>query len=175
MNLQKKSVIKSKGFTLIELLIAITIVAILSTIAVSSYISSQAAARDGKRISDLQDIKDAIYLMKTSAGKITDTVNNANGFFWNAWANAADNATYGMNASGDESSMNKNLVRGGYLKIPVKDPKCPSTGLCTGWDDYFISVVDDSTFTISARLERAKTMPDLGCVPQTGYNYCVSQ
>lgn len=51
---------KSKGFTLIELLITITIIAILSAIALVSYSAFMKNSRDAKRQSDLKFIQSAL-------------------------------------------------------------------------------------------------------------------
>jgi prepilin-type N-terminal cleavage/methylation domain-containing protein len=50
------------GFTLIELLVVISIIGVLSSIATVSYKSARAHARDAKRVSDTQQIKDALEL-----------------------------------------------------------------------------------------------------------------
>lgn len=49
-----------RGFTLVELLVAISIVTILSTVGLVTYTQAQANARDGKRISDIQEIQKAL-------------------------------------------------------------------------------------------------------------------
>lgn len=53
---------RSKGFTLIELLIAISILAIISTVAVVSYSQVQLSARDSRRKSDLRALQTALEL-----------------------------------------------------------------------------------------------------------------
>jgi len=49
-----------KGFTLIELLIAISIIAVLSTLAMITFANFQKNARDAKRQSDLNIVKSAL-------------------------------------------------------------------------------------------------------------------
>jgi len=51
---------KRQGFTLIELMVAISIVAILSTIGLLIYSDAQTIARDGKRRGDLQELQKAL-------------------------------------------------------------------------------------------------------------------
>lgn len=58
----------SPGFTLIELLVAITILGILSTIALSSFRSSQIRSRDAKRKSDLKQIANALEMFYSDKG-----------------------------------------------------------------------------------------------------------
>lgn len=53
-----------RGFTLIELLVTITIIAIMATIGVTAYSTSQASARDGRRRSEVEQIGKAIELLK---------------------------------------------------------------------------------------------------------------
>lgn len=57
--------ISKKGFTLIELLVAISIMAILSAIAVVSYSGITAKARDSQRIKDLEAIKQGLELYRS--------------------------------------------------------------------------------------------------------------
>jgi prepilin-type N-terminal cleavage/methylation domain-containing protein len=51
-----------KGFTLIELLVVISIIALLSTLAVVSLNSTRAKSRDAKRITDIKQIQTALEL-----------------------------------------------------------------------------------------------------------------
>lgn len=60
---------KQRGFTLIEILVSIAIVAILTTIAISTYSNAQKIARDGKRKSDLNAIATALEIYKSRNGR----------------------------------------------------------------------------------------------------------
>ena len=51
-----------KGFTLIELMVAITIIAILSTIGYVTYSHAQLAARDARRKNDLRSVAEALTI-----------------------------------------------------------------------------------------------------------------
>ena len=51
-----------QGFTLIELLVVISIIGILSTLAVVSLNDARAKARDAKRISDIKQVQTALEL-----------------------------------------------------------------------------------------------------------------
>ena len=79
------------GFTLIELLVVATIIALLTTIAVVSFTSTNQRARNGKRKADMEQTRAALELYKSDdsagAGKypagnsytnMTSTLNAAN-------------------------------------------------------------------------------------------------
>jgi prepilin-type N-terminal cleavage/methylation domain-containing protein len=53
---------ETKGFTLIELMVAITILAVLATIGLTTYTKAQQTARDGKRKDDLRSVATALEL-----------------------------------------------------------------------------------------------------------------
>lgn len=55
---------KKRGFTLIELIVTITIIAILSVIAVVNFSEANRKARDTKRMSDLEKIRIALELFR---------------------------------------------------------------------------------------------------------------
>ena len=55
------------GFTLIELMVAISIVAILTTIGLAAYSTIQGNARDAKKKGDIDAIANALEINKTSS------------------------------------------------------------------------------------------------------------
>lgn len=59
MNMKNKK-IKNKGFTLFELLVSISIIALLTAIAVVSFGGVNKKARDSRRISDMEKIRIAL-------------------------------------------------------------------------------------------------------------------
>lgn len=59
---------KKSGFTLIELLVVSTIIMILATLGMVSYTSASRSARDGKRKSDMETIRQALTLYKQQFG-----------------------------------------------------------------------------------------------------------
>lgn len=58
----------SKGFTLIELLVVIAIIALLSTVISGPISQARAKARDSKKISELQAVKQSLDVYKESNG-----------------------------------------------------------------------------------------------------------
>lgn len=75
-----------KGFTLIELLVVISIIGILSTLAVVSLNTSRAKARDARRVSDLKAVSTALEVYRDEhddhivdlASNWSETINNIN-------------------------------------------------------------------------------------------------
>ena len=63
---------KKRGFTLIELLVAVSILAILSAVGLSTFIGAQKKARDARRKADLKAIQNAMeqYYMDYSTYNI---------------------------------------------------------------------------------------------------------
>lgn len=53
---------KKSGFTLIELLIVIAIIGILATVASVSLVQARRRARDTKRVSDIQQVRNALLI-----------------------------------------------------------------------------------------------------------------
>jgi len=58
----------SKGFTLMELIVSISVIMILTTAGLGSFISAQKKARDGVRKSDLEQIQKALGLYANDFG-----------------------------------------------------------------------------------------------------------
>lgn len=64
---------RSRGFTLIELLVAMTIVAVLIGVALVSYQGIRKSARDGKRRSDLEQVRSALEMRRADCGSYPAT------------------------------------------------------------------------------------------------------
>lgn len=60
--------IKEAGFTFVELLVVITIIAVISGIAMASFSSTNANARDSKRKGDLEQIRAALEICRAESG-----------------------------------------------------------------------------------------------------------
>jgi general secretion pathway protein G len=56
------------GYTLIELLVVISIIAILSSLAMVAYQASRKSARDGRRKADLEQIRSALEMYRSDKG-----------------------------------------------------------------------------------------------------------
>lgn len=63
---------KRKGFTLIELLVAMTIIAVLSGLALVSFQGARKSARDGKRKADLEQIRSALEMCYSGDNEYPD-------------------------------------------------------------------------------------------------------
>jgi general secretion pathway protein G len=66
-----------RGFSLIELLVSVTIIAVLTTIAVVSYSSVNKRSRDVKRKSDIEQVRSALEMYRSDIGQypaILDTL-----------------------------------------------------------------------------------------------------
>lgn len=61
------------GFTMIELLVVATIIIVLTTIGLVSYSQANQNARNGKRRSDLETVRQALVLYRTDNGTYPDT------------------------------------------------------------------------------------------------------
>ena len=59
---------KNKGFTFIELLVVMTIIGVLMAVGVTSFSVANKKGRDGKRKSDLEQIRAALELYRVDVG-----------------------------------------------------------------------------------------------------------
>lgn len=116
----------NKGFTLIELLVVATIITILSAIGLVSFVNAGQGARDAKRKSDLETVRQALVLYRSDEGTYPAGAGGAAGY----------------------STAISALSSGSYISSPTPiDPKDDIT--------YYYSYSSDTlTFSLSATLEK---------------------
>lgn len=105
-----------KGFTLIELLVVISIISLLSTVALTSVNSARMKARDMKRLSDINQLKNALEVYYAqhghypSTGSITTTL--------------CDPGCVGVNTNSTATAnWIPDLVAEGYMSALPQDPR----------------------------------------------------
>lgn len=59
---------REKGFTFVELLVVITIIAVISAVAMVNFASTNANARDSKRKSDIEQVRAALEICRAESG-----------------------------------------------------------------------------------------------------------
>lgn len=110
--MNKKS---AKGFTLIELLVVVSIVSLVSSVAMYSTASARAKAEDAKKRSEVHQVETAISVKKTSTGKVPKNYNCAGSYCAGGNGTAvALEGTQAFNASMQE------LVNEGYISAIPK-------------------------------------------------------
>ncbi len=118
---------KNKAFTLIELLVAISIIAILTAVVITSMSSSRPKARDAKRVSDVAQLQLALeqYFDRNNVYPVS--------------------SNYGTGGPGLTA-----LVTGGYLSSLPKDPQTNTS------DNYITYVSSPSSYdyVLKVQLER---------------------
>lgn len=65
---------KQRGFTFIEILVVVTIIAVISGVAVATYTTTNRKARDSRRRADLEQVRSALELCRSEAGQYPATV-----------------------------------------------------------------------------------------------------
>ena len=96
------------GFTLIELLVVISIIALLSSIVLTSLNSARAKARDAKKREEIHSIQAALYLYYDANGRMP-TQHDPN----------ADSDT--------QANFLDDLITAGFLKTKPVSPTSPTT------------------------------------------------
>ncbi len=137
---------KRNGFTIIELLVVTTIIAVLAVGAFVSFSSAGKSARDGRRKSDLETVRQSLVLYK------------------------AENSTYLVNSGYDAagySSVTGTLTGSGFLSNPApSDPKSTYSYTYGG---------TASTFCACAQVENSTNgnASNTNCAGTSGAYYCV--
>ena len=139
-----------KGFTLVELLIVITILGILSTVAVSSFRSSQMKSRDAKRKSDLKQIANALEMFYSDKGFYPPS-DNGNIKACPYRSSGSGNCSWGGSGVFGEFKDGENGVV--YFKSLPADS--------SGFSYYYVASSSGTSFQLYAHLENPK---DKDCV-----------
>ncbi|MFA6897095.1 MAG: type II secretion system protein [Patescibacteria group bacterium] len=104
-----------KGFTLIELLVVISIIGVLSTIAMTSLNGAKAKARDAKRLSDITQIKTALDIYYADHGHYPST--------GSIYTTLCDPGCAGVNGNATSTAnWVPDLVAEGYFSQLPRDP-----------------------------------------------------
>jgi len=173
MNLKIKKF--EKGFTLIELLVVVAIIGILSSITMASLNSARAKARDARRMSDLSQIRNALYMYFDKYGNWMEA---GSGCGYNGDGNGWFNIVGGIYLKAMSQCLIDNNFTGGEIIDPTGGKSSsPSTGF-----SYMKYSCNSPTVTyIYAKLEgkpQSSTAVDGTCCPDCdssyGMNYYVS-
>lgn len=119
---------KNAGFTLIELLVVISIIGILSTLAVVSLNNARVKARDAKRVSDIKQVQTALELY----------VSDSDGY------PSGSNLTLG---SGEGSTLSKDNGLAATTAGTVYMSQLPANPLPGGADYKYNSFTSSSAIT----------------------------
>lgn len=131
----------NSGFTLIELLVAATIIAVLTTIGIVSFRSTNLRARDGKRKADLEQVRAALELYRSD-----------------------DSAGAGKYPAGNFSAMTTTVKAAKYLSDPL--PQDPRNDASSGYIYTYSTPANTATYCLCGRLETtpaAGNSPDITC------------
>ncbi len=120
---------RNLGFTLIELLVVISIIGILSTLAVVSLNNARLKARDAKRVSDIKQVQTALELY----------LSDVNGY------PAGNNVTLGAGAG---STISKSGGLAATASGTLYMGKVPANPLPGGQDYKYTSYTNSSASTV---------------------------
>lgn len=130
---------KTKGFTLVELLVVISIIGLLSTLAVVSLGSARSRARDARRISDIKQIQTALELHFADQGIYPVEAT--------AITLGVDNTTDTLTDSGFENSSSPTGGSTYMGQVPANFDSPADI------DDYEYQSADGTTYALTFELE----------------------
>ncbi len=139
---------KTRGFTLIELLVVISIIAVLSTIGITTYQGMTSKARDSIRKNDLNKLSTALELYFQKNNQYIPPANN----------------TDPDNCSRDTSTFYNLITPFMSGGVPI-DPK-------TGANYCYIAVNNGQSYRLFAKVDNCSNSGNLACT-NTDYNYSV--
>jgi len=137
-----------KAFTLVELLVAMSILAILSTVGLASFRSSQLKSRDAQRKSDLKQIANALEIFNNDYGRYPSSDNGK----IKACSYPSGVCTWGESEMSDVKTI--------YLRKVPADP--------SGYNYYYRTRENNKAFQIYAYLENTQDK-NLITLPITSY------
>jgi general secretion pathway protein G len=159
-----KKIVKQKyylGFTLIELLVVMTIIAVLAAIGLVNFTTASKSARDSRRKTDLETVRQALVLYKVQNNFYPPGINDAGSY------TSLVSGSYLTSASG------------AYLSSPTPvDPRNPTNN---GSLPYFYSYdrPTATTFCLCADVENTASgnsaSRSCGSLTTSGEYYCVRQ
>ena len=157
---------KQKGFTLIELLVVISIIGVLSTIAMTSLNGARAKARDARRKSDMEQIALAIEQYYYDHGTYVIPGTGYDGCSC-GWFNYQDSSHY-------IKSIANGLEEAGYFTEAPLDPLLTSDNQTPQYMKYQCG----SGFYVYAKLEAPSAsdqaaFDNAACHTGYGMNYAV--
>lgn len=117
-----------RGFTLIELLVVISIIALLSSVVLSSLNNARIRARDTKRLSEIRQFILALDLYYQANGAYPSSDNGGCG---------------GWDTPGNGTFITP-LVSGGYMARHLTDPVSGKDGACSNFQYYRYTAGDYS-------------------------------
>ncbi|HET7098810.1 MAG TPA: prepilin-type N-terminal cleavage/methylation domain-containing protein [Patescibacteria group bacterium] len=141
-NRKRKSKLVFTGFTLVELLIVMAILAVLASIGIVSFRSSQVRGRDAQRKSDLKQIASSLELFYSDYSKYPDAAGGKiQACPYNSITKSGADCLWGSGEFWDGQTL--------YFKVLPKDPSVSG--------DYFYRTLDSGQkFQLFATLENTQ-------------------